>query len=417
MMAVADLRPAHSSLALLLAVIAGSSSLAACGDSGGSTASGTEGATTVTSAGTAPTGAGVSDTTPTGSASEGATGSSSEPGGTDGATGDTGSTAVTGATGETGVDATTDGGPKLDVGVNDTTGPDMPEAGCRKVDFLFVIDNSGSMSDEQQNLIQSFPTFISTIQKELKDAQDYHIMVVDTDAYVFAGCELICSVLFNTCPMAAGDYTCGVTQPEMCEDVIGAGVTHPRGENSSSKDCAFTSGARYMDISEPDLTDAFACAARVGTGSTDDPEKPMQAIVNAVAPKGPSADCNLGFLRPDAILVVTFITDEDDNPGDGSLGTPDGWKASLVAAKKGDESALVVLGLFGDNDQVNSICPPFNPDQATGAEPSARLRQFVTSFGERGVPGSVCAPSYEEFFKQAVAIIDSTCDGFVPPPM
>ena len=76
-----------------------------------------------------------------------------------------------------------------------------------------------------------------------------------------------------------------------------------------------------------------------------------------------------------------------------------------------------MLGLFGDGDDPNGICPPFDPDNSSGAEPSPRLRQFVNSFGERGVAGSVCADSYKEFFQEAVAIIDTTCDGFVPPPM
>ncbi len=393
------------SLVLVLTAGAG-----ACGDSGGGSASGSD-----TGSATAVTGvssASASTTDPSPTSSNSASGSSSEPGGTDGATGDSGES------GETGVAATSDGGPKLDVGVEATTGDSgEPVKGCRKVDFLFVIDNSGSMSDEQQNLIASFPTFISTIQQELEEAQDYHIMVIDTDAYVFAGCELICSFPPGWCPMALDEYTCGVTKPEQCEDVLGAGVVDPKGTSSSGPACDFSSGGRYMDVSEPDLAAAFACAAQVGTGSTDDPEKPMQAMVNAVAPNGPSADCNLGFLRSDAILVVTFITDEDDNQGDGSLGTPEGWKASLVAAKKGDPSALAVLGLFGDGDKPDAICPPFNPDNSTGAEPSWRLRMFIDSFGERGVAGSVCAPSYEEFFKKAVGIIDTTCDGFVPPPM
>jgi len=397
MMAVADLRALERSLVILLATAG-----LACGDSGDSTASASaSGATAITGVNTPTT-----DGPPTSSGGGSMTGSTSEPVGTDGASGDTG-----GGT-------TTNDGPKLDIGAGETTEDSgAPVEGCRKVDFLFVIDNSGSMSDEQQNLINSFPGFISTIQAELKDAQDYHIMVVDTDAYVFGGCEFICPLFFDTCPGALADYQCGVTKPEMCEDVIGAGVIHPKGQDASGKACNFSSGARYMDVGEPDLTAAFACAAQVGTGSTDDPEKPMQAMVGAVAPSGKSADCNLGFLRPDAILVVTFITDEDDNAGDGSLGTPEGWKASLVAAKKGDPTALAVLGLFGDGDQPNSICPPFNEDQASGAEPSPRLRQFVSSFGERGIAGSVCSPSYEEFFKQAVAIIDTTCDGFIPPPM
>jgi hypothetical protein len=403
MMAVADLR--HL-LPLVLTMTAASPLLAACGDSGGDSA-GTDGNTNPTSV-TNPTSA--TATTPTSSSSE--TSPTSGDSATGSSTGAAGSESATGS--ETSASATTEDVLKLDVG-NDTTTGGPQEAGCRKVDFLFIIDNSGSMSDEQENLINSFPSFIETIQAELEEAQDYHIMVIDTDPYVFGGCELICPAFFNTCPMAFGQYECGVTKPEMCEDVLGAGVTFPKGTSATNQDCAFTTQARYMDVTEPDLAATFACAATVGTGSTDDPEKPMEAMVAAIAPKGKAADCNLGFLRSDAILVVTFITDEDDSPADGSLGTVEGWKASLIAAKKGDETALVVLGLFGDGDQPNGICPPLMDN--TGAEPSPRLRQFVDSFGERGVAGSVCAPTFKDFFADAVGIIDSTCDGFVPPPM
>lgn len=311
---------------------------------------------------------------------------------------------------------TTGGLPKLDVGSAETgveTGGQ--EMGCRKVDFLFIVDNSGSMGDEQQSLIASFPGFISAIQDNLKEAQDYHIMVIDTDAWLFKQCDaLICPLFANTCPVAGLDYMCG-TPPLECEDVLGAGVVHPRGLQASGKDCMFSSGGRYMDVSEPDLEATFACAAQVGTGSTDDPEKPMQAMVAAVAPTGAAHDCNLGFLRQDAILVVTIITDEDDNFGDGSAGTPEGWKASLVAAKKGDEEALVVLGLYGDNDQPNAVCGPLVDE--SGAEPSPRIRQFVDSFGDHGISGSICAPSYDAFFAEAVGLIKTTCDDFIPPPM
>ncbi|MFY0531555.1 hypothetical protein [Nannocystis pusilla] len=132
-------------------------------------------------------------------------------------------------------------------------------------------------------------------------------------------------------------------------------------------------------------------------------------------PTGPAFECNTGFLRKDAILVVTIVTDEDDNFGDGSAGNAAGWKASLVAAKKGDEKALVVLGLYGDNDQPNGICGPLV--DSSGAEPSPRIREFVESFGDQGISGSVCAPSYDSFFSEAVGLIAQTCDDFVPPPM
>ena len=329
---------------------------------------------------------------------------------------------------------------KLDVGQMPTTGnttsdPDG-DIGCKKVDFLFVIDNSGSMGDEQDNLIDSFPGFISTIQDTLDEAQDYHIMVADTDEWVYGGCGGLCAFAPPECLAADGScdsfaginclvgcelvnatcegYNCGGgTTPLVCEAVLGAGVVHPRGTRASNQDCNFANGLRYMDSNEPDLGATFACAANVGVGSTQGTERPMEAMVEAVSPGTTAAACNAGFIREDAILVVTFVTDEDDS-GDSS-GNVDSWRQALIDAKGGDESSIVVLGLFGDNDQAGAICPPFDEDSSNGAEPSENLRNFVDSFGDRGIAGSVCADSYNDFFQSAVDIIDTTCEDFVPP--
>ena len=331
-------------------------------------------------------------------------------------------------------DDTSDGGTKLDVapdGLDDDAGDVGDEDGCDKVDFLFVIDHSGSMGDEQDNLKNSFPLFIDTISTELDEAQDYHIMVVDVDAYVFEMCESGCQCTndMGMCDPMVGpgcdfacltsfpcafeaDYTCGVTTPMECEDVLGAGVTYPRGASASNMDCNFSSGARYMDSTEPDLTAAFSCAAGLGTSSYAATERPMEAMVNAVSPNTPAAACNEGFIRDDAILVVTFITDENDSTGD-SAGTVAGWRQALIAAKGGDETAVVVLGLFGDNDQPGGICQDLA--DSNGAEAAPRLREFVDSWGDRGFYGSVCASDYDDFFTEAVGIIDTTCEEFQPP--
>lgn len=331
----------------------------------------------------------------------------------------------------------TTGGIKLDVAFETENMAGDPDdmSGCDKVDFLFIIDNSGSMGDEQGNLVSSFPGFIDTIQSTLDEAQDYHIMVLDVDAYIYEQCQQACEnappecIVDGICNVMAapacafpcllgsvcgigGGYQCGVTQPEECEDVLGAGVTHPRGEGSSNEDCMFSTGARYMDSNQPDLSGTFECAAQVGVSSYAGTERPMEAMVQAVSGSTEAAACNEGFLRDDAILVVTFITDEDDAFGD-SAGTPAGWKQALISAKNGDENAIVVLGLFGDNDQPGAICQPLV--DADGAEPSPRLREFVDSFGDKGFFGSVCAPSYDEFFQQAVGLIDVTCEEFIPP--
>jgi hypothetical protein len=334
----------------------------------------------------------------------------------------------------------TTGGFKLDVQFETegmmSAGDNGDQSGCDKVDFLFIIDNSGSMGDEQGNLIGSFPGFIDTIQSELDKAQDYHLMVLDVDAYQYETCQQACDTAPPECivdgicsPMVGpaclfpctlglvcgtdGGYQCGVTQPEECEDVLGAGVTHPRGQGSSNMECNFATGARYMDSNEPDLSATFECAAQVGVSSYAGTERPMEAMVQAVSGSTEAATCNEGFLRDDAILVVTFITDEDDAVGD-SAGTPAGWRQALISAKNGDESAIVVLGLFGDNDQPGGICQDL-AGGTDGAEAAPRLRQFVESFGAKGFFGSVCAPSYEEFFTEAVGLIDVTCEEFIPP--
>lgn len=318
---------------------------------------------------------------------------------------------------------------KLDVGV-DTDGnsgidPDgMDESGCDKVDFLFVIDNSGSMGPFQENLVTNFPGFINTIQETLDEAQDYHIMVVDTDPAPPVDCPSACEqaetdgclLPDGSCPLFSMNFLCPITcatilectsspdgcaepiAPEPCE-IMGAGVVYPRGSDASNTECDFASGERFMDASEPDLQAAFSCAARVGTAASGASEQPMGAIVEAVTPGRPAFECNGDFIRDDAILVVTFITDEDDDSGDGSSGTVEGWRQALIAAKNGDDQAIVTLGLFGG---------------AGCGEDSLRLTQFVDSWEDRGLKGSVCG-DYQGFFQQAVDLIDSTCEEFIPP--
>jgi len=313
------------------------------------------------------------------------------------------------------------------------------EVGCDAVDFLFVIDNSGSMADEQQQLIESVPGFVAAIEERLPPGTGtFHIMVTDTDPWVYGGCEDSCTES-ATCEMQSadgscncgypcalrdlcteiGDYVCGQTQPMECEDVLGAGITHPRGRDASNTECAFQSGHRYISSGEPDLAGAFDCAARVGTNSSLG-ELPMEAMVEAITGEGEVAACNEGFLRDDAVLVVVVITDEDDNgpnandlEGD-SKGNPQAWRDALVEAKNGNHKAIISMALIGDGDDPSGICQPLDPMTFEGAEPAPRIREFVELFGEQGIVGSVCADSYVEFFQSAVETIGTACDDFVP---
>ncbi len=275
-------------------------------------------------------------------------------------------------------DTTTD-----DTTTDDTTTDDIP--GCKQVDFLFVIDNSVSMQQEQTQLKAAFPSFIDTIKNTLP-TDDYHILVADTDAQGRCSPQT-CG--HNTC-QAANQYACQDIFTE-CDIVRGAGVVHPAGQAASNMPCDFPMGERYLKSSHPDLVGTFQCAASVGLAGNGS-ERPMDGIVAAVSPElaAPGA-CNEGFLRDNAILVVTFITDdpnvEDEN-------TPQQTYDALVAAKGGDTDRIVVLGLI--------------PQQGCG-NGGAHWAEFISLFGPRGIQGPVCEEDYNAFFQGAVETILDTC--------
>ncbi len=302
---------------------------------------------------------------------------------------------------QTGIDADAgDDGDKLDVlggdGGASMGGDSSTDAGCKKVDLLFVIDNSGSMADEQANLAASFPAFISGIRSELADTNGYNVGVISTDSYI-------------------GDLTCPPLQD-------GTLITRTAGIDASNMVCdPFDSGARYM-IETDDLETKFGCVAKIGT-SGDGNERTMGALSAALSPNLTGAGkCNEGFIRDDALLVVVIITDEEDDhevdgcmqdPQPGSPGDPAGWFQAVIAAKGGDESKVVVLSLVGPAEQPQ--CPALDKCNGgiDGAEIATRIIEFTNMF-TYGFVGPICEP-YGPFFLEAIGVIKSACDEFQPP--
>jgi len=58
---------------------------------------------------------------------------------------------------------------------------DIPIKINRKVDILFLIDNSPSMADKQKNLADNFPKFIDVLDSIQGGRPDVHIAVVTSD--------------------------------------------------------------------------------------------------------------------------------------------------------------------------------------------------------------------------------------------
>ncbi|MCH9680775.1 MAG: hypothetical protein K0V04_05005 [Deltaproteobacteria bacterium] len=273
----------------------------------------------------------------------------------------------------------------------DVASPDVPiDIGCHKADFLFVIDNSGSMQEHQQQLLESFPGFIDAILGSLEELDSIHVGVVTSDAYAFnePGCQ-----------------------------GLGALVTQTGGTDSSQAVCTpFVEGRRFF-TEQDSLAAAFNCVARVGTEGSGN-ELPMSATVAALQPEMTGVGgCNEGFLRDDAILVVVVVSDDPPFPG-----TPDDawplidttvWREAILETKGGSDDAIVVIGVVSYAD-TSCVCPWCCPGYGCMA-PNDNAIELVESFDDHGALGSVCTDDYAAVLSQTIETIEATCVAFEPP--
>jgi hypothetical protein len=125
-------------------------------------------------------------------------------------------------------------------------------------------------------------------------------------------------------------------------------------------------------------------------------------MYRAISPEltGPGG-CNEGFLRDDALLVVTLIS-SIDYYSDGYIYT---WTNKLLEAKRGDPDAFLVLVISDDSDL---------PDGGCNGYPVKNYLRIFADYVPNGMFGSMCADSYVPFFTDAVASVKELCDGFIP---
>lgn len=340
---------------------------------------------------------------------------------------------------------TTDGGPSTgdDVatassGGVDSTGSGSTGAGstgeiaaCGRVDVLLVLDASGSMGAKVDKLTAALQDFAQALPIEL-GTNDIHWLVTDIDPWRYEACQDACTsaqdagcldggtcdssmgMCFTDCPIlsicgteASPPYTCGATAPAACEDVLGAGIVHPQGADSSGMDCGL-GDARWLSSDDPEFTARFACLARVGSGSWSNTEAPVGAALMALSSRGDAAACNEGFRRDDAALVVVFATDEDDALANGTPGTPAAWADDLLALAGGQP--LVVGGLFGDTGSPGSLCVPFDGGNLENeADAGVRLMQWIDALGAVADRDSICAVDFTPFFADVIDRAVTTC--------
>jgi hypothetical protein len=179
------------------------------------------------------------------------------------------------------------------------------------VDLLFLVDNSNSMTEEQASLAAAFPTLITALTTgdltgdgtaDFPAVEDMHVGVITAD-------------------MGTGGFsvpTC--TESDFGDD----GVLRTQG-NTALSGCSatypsFLSFGAGTDVAT--FATDFACVATVGTGGCGF-EQQLEATLKAITPstsslrfhddtRGHADRANDGFLRPDSVLGLVVVTDEED---------------------------------------------------------------------------------------------------------
>jgi len=180
-----------------------------------------------------------------------------------------------------------------------------------KLDLLLMVDNSNSMSEEQESLAAQLPRLVTVLTTgdldsdgtaDFTPVEDLHLGVVTAD-------------------MGVGGFTVPTCSPgDFGED----GILRTEG-NTSISGCSSTY-PKFLQYTTGDDASAFAmdgaCVATVGTGGCGF-EQQLEAVLKATTPStssirfhdgttGHADGANSGFLRSDAVLGAILLTDEND---------------------------------------------------------------------------------------------------------
>lgn len=186
----------------------------------------------------------------------------------------------------------------------------------RDVDILFVIDNSGSMAEEQARLARNFPTFISALDGM---GADYRIGITTTDV-AHPGCQAGATpengaLVLRSCTegVAAGAFEFdGVDAAFACTDQCTLSpeqlALRPGADGGVHPWLESTLGVTNLQPGVA-MAAAFACYGPQGLDGCafESPLAAMKlALEQARAPGGS------GFMRDEALLSVVLVTDETD---------------------------------------------------------------------------------------------------------
>lgn len=192
-----------------------------------------------------------------------------------------------------------------------------------EVDLLFLVDNSGSMQDEQAALQRELPRMVAALTSGDRDGdgtQDFtpvrslHVGVVSSDM----GIGVATSTRLGSCRQGNGDDGRFQRGAASC-----AGTTDTfefmRGGDPTSflagVSCATTLGTEGCGLEQP--LEATLKAISPGTplswtATGYEPPRFLDPATGALTEPGHGLGVNGGFLRPNSVLAVVLVTDEED---------------------------------------------------------------------------------------------------------
>jgi hypothetical protein len=264
---------------------------------------------------------------------------------------------------------------------------------CQKMDIVFVVDDSGSMEQEQSNLATNFPKFVSVLEgfKTKSGAKlDYRLAVTTTGRDIKYSMEV---PGFGSIP---------------------ADEKGDNGAFKNTKSCG--ESKRWVDRADMGGASRFACLAKAGT-SGPSIEMPLYALKLALNDRVADGT-NKGFLRDDALLAVVVLSDEDDcSREDNNFTIQNDVCSSManvhpvkeyadmldVAAKGPGRWATAVIA--GDKKCTSSF---------GDAVEAKRLKDFVAIAGKNGTFSSICDGDLSGALQKALDTFDAACKSFPP---
>jgi hypothetical protein len=173
---------------------------------------------------------------------------------------------------------------------------------------------------------------------------------------------------------------------------------------------------RWIEKTDPDVSGTFSCVANVGTGGPSD-EMPLSAMRDAFEERMTDGT-NTGFHRPDALLGIVFLTDEEDcsyeqsvTLGFGqtlcnSMMTPVMDYVNFLDSYAGNRTRWAAAAIAGPGPGACS-------SQFGNADEATRLKAFTQLTGANATMSSICDGDLSIGLQQALAVFQSACGGII----